>query len=188
MTECASGYQAHASAVIEDGATIGAETRIWHFAHVRTGASIGERCTLGKDVFVDAGVQIGNECKIQNGVSVYSGVTIEDGVFVGPHAAFTNDRWPRAVTTSWEVVETKLRLGSSIGANATIVCGVVIGSYALVGAGAVVTHDVKDHELVTGNPARHAGWVCECGRICSRDESPPNNFVCDVHLVDGESQ
>jgi UDP-2-acetamido-3-amino-2,3-dideoxy-glucuronate N-acetyltransferase len=175
------GYYAHPSAIIEDGATVGQDSKVWHFAHIRAGASIGRDCTLGKDVFVDAGVHIGSECKIQNGVSVYAGVTIEDQVFVGPHAVFTNDRLPRAFTSSWDLVETRVLLGSSIGANATIVCGVVIGSYAMVGAGSVVTRDVNAHELVVGNPARHAGWVCRCGRLCSREDAPPVRFECDVH-------
>lgn len=174
-------FYAHPSAVIEDGAIIGAGTTIWHFVHVRTGASIGERCTLGKDVFVDAGVNVGNACKIQNGVSIYSGVTIEDEVFIGPHVAFTNDRWPRATSPSWEIVPTRLLSGSSVGANVTIVCGTVIGAYALVAAGAVVTRDVADFELVMGNPARHAGWVCRCGRVCSREEERPARFECELH-------
>jgi acetyltransferase-like isoleucine patch superfamily enzyme len=175
------GFYAHPSAVVEDGADIGAGTSIWHFAHVRTGALIGERCTLGKDVFVDTGVRVGNGCKIQNGVSIYAGVTIEDEVFIGPHVAFTNDRWPRAVSPSWEIVKTRLLLGSSVGANATIVCGTAIGAFAMVAAGAVVTRDVADFELVMGNPARHAGWVCHCGRVCSREKSPPARFECNLH-------
>ncbi len=182
------GFYAHPSAVIEDGATIGSGTRIWHFAHVRAGASIGERCTLGKDVFVDAGARVGNACKIQNGVSIYSGVTIDDEVFVGPHAVFTNDRWPRAVSPSWEIVQTRVLAGSSVGANATIVCGTVIGAYAMVAAGAVVTRDVADFELVMGNPARHAGWVCRCGRVCSREETRPERFECELHESTGARQ
>jgi acetyltransferase-like isoleucine patch superfamily enzyme len=178
-----SGYFVHPTAVVEDDAVIGYETSIWHFAHVRRGASIGERSTLGKDVCVDAGVQIGNECKIQNGVSIYAGVTLDDEVFVGPHVAFTNDRWPRAVSPSWEIEKTHLGRGSSVGANATIVCGTDIGSYAMVAAGSVVTHDVANFELVMGNPARHAGWVCRCGRVCSREQTPPENFECELHTA-----
>ena len=175
------GFFAHPTAVIEDGSIIGKGTNIWHFAHVRVGASIGQRCTLGKDVFVDAQVHIGNDCKIQNGVSVYAGVTIEDEVFVGPNVTFTNDRWPRAVSPSWDIETTVLRNGCSIGANATIICGTVIGSFAMVGAGSVVVHDVENFELIVGNPARHVGWVCHCGRICSRESSPPESFECKLH-------
>jgi UDP-2-acetamido-3-amino-2,3-dideoxy-glucuronate N-acetyltransferase len=179
------GFYAHPSAVIEDGAAVGTDTKIWHFAHVRAGASIGERCTLGKDVFVDAGASVGNDCKIQNGVSIYSGVTIDDEVFVGPHVVFTNDRCPRAISPTWEIVPTRVLVGSSVGANATIVCGTVIGAYAMVAAGAVVTHDVADFELVMGNPARHAGWVCHCGRVCSRGETRPERFECELHESSG---
>jgi len=175
------GFYVHPSAVIEDGAAIGAGTNIWHFAHVMTCASVGERCTIGKDVFVDTGVSVGNGCKIQNGVSIYAGVTVEDEVFIGPHVAFTNDRWPRAVSSSWEIEKTTLLHGSSIGANATIVCGTRVGTFAMVAAGAVVTHDVAAFELVMGNPARHGGWVCRCGRVCSRDELPPAHFECPLH-------
>jgi len=177
-----SRYQVHETAVVEDGAVVGDDTKIWHFAHVRSGCDIGARCSLGKDVFVDAGVRIGSGCKIQNGVSVYAGVTLEDDVFVGPHAVFTNDLRPRAASESWLLVETKVRSGASIGANATIVCGSEIGSFAMVAAGSVVTHDVACHELVMGNPAAHAGWVCNCGRICSRDDRPPERFECDLHI------
>lgn len=175
----------HPTAVVEDGAEIGEGTKVWHFAHVRAGASIGTHCTIGKDVFVDSTVRIGSACKLQNGTSVYAGVTIEDEVFVGPHVAFTNDLHPRATSTTWQIVETRLRRGCSIGANATIVCGVEIGAFAMVGAGSVVTRGVASHQLVTGNPARHAGWVCECGRTCSRDAEPPAAFRCELHSGDG---
>lgn len=155
----------HASAIVETGATVGHGSQIWHHAHVREGASVGEGCTLGKNVFVDAGVEIGNRVKIQNNVSIYAGVTVEDDVFVGPSAVFTNDRVPRAhAGVDWEIVPTRVRSGASIGANATIVAGVEIGSHSLVGAGAVVTRPVPSHGLVFGNPARLQGWVCRCGR------------------------
>ncbi len=158
------GYYKHPTAIVEEGAVVGDGTRIWHFAHVRSGARIGEGCNLGKDVYVDVGVVIGNRVKIQNGVSVYRGVRLEDDVFVGPHVAFTNDKYPRAFNEEWEVVPTLVREGASIGANATIVCGVTIGRYAMVAAGSVVTKDVPDHGLVAGNPARLIGFVCTCGR------------------------
>jgi acetyltransferase-like isoleucine patch superfamily enzyme len=158
----------HETALVEDGARCGLGTKIWHHAHVRSGAVIGESCTLGKNVFVDAGVVIGDRVKIQNNVSVYQGVWLDDEVFVGPSAVFTNDRFPRAVSDDWEVVGTRVCHGASIGANATVVCGVVIGSWAVIGAGSVVTHDVASHELVAGNPARRLGWACRCGRVLAR--------------------
>ena len=154
----------HPSAIVEDGARIGAGTRIWHHVHVRTGARIGERCVLGKSVFVDSGAVVGSGCKIQNFVSIYTGVTLEDDVFVGPSAAFTNDRYPRASGEGWELLPTLVRRGASIGANATILPGLTIGEWAVVGAGAVVTRDVEPHRLVVGNPAKAVGWACRCGR------------------------
>jgi UDP-2-acetamido-3-amino-2,3-dideoxy-glucuronate N-acetyltransferase len=156
--------QIHPTAVVEDGASIGAGTRVWHFAHVRAGASLGQRCMLGKSSFVDAGVVIGSGCRIQNFVSIYAGVTLEDDVFVGPGATFTNDRFPRAAGRDWQPLPTLVRTGASIGANATILCGLTIGEWAMVGAGAVVTRDVEAHRLVVGNPAKALAWVCRCGR------------------------
>lgn len=152
----------HPTAVVEEGAQIGARTRVWHFAHLRSGARVGERCVLGKSVFVDAGAVIGSGCHIQNFVSIYSGVTLEDDVFVGPSATFTNDRYPRA-TGDWVLSPTLVRQGASIGANATILAGLTIGRWAVVGAGGVVTRDVEPHRLVVGNPAEPRGWVCRCG-------------------------
>jgi len=159
----------HPSAEVEDGATVGAGTRIWHLCHVRTGARIGAGCTLGRNVYVDAGVAVGDRVKIQNNVSVYAGVTLEDEVFVGPSAVFTNDLRPRAQNPDWVVTPTLVRRGASIGANATIVCGVEIGEYAMVAAGSVVTRPVQPYQLVAGNPARHLGWVDERGEVVSRD-------------------
>ncbi|EHR79144.1 acetyltransferase [Thermococcus litoralis DSM 5473] len=157
-------YFVHPTAVVEEGAEIGEGTRIWHFAHVRKGAKIGRNCNIGKDVYIDVGVEIGNNVKIQNGVSVYRGVKVEDDVFLGPHMTFTNDLYPRAFNEDWEVVPTLVKKGASIGAHATIVCGVTIGEYAMIGAGAVVTKDVPPFGLVFGNPARLRGFVCYCGR------------------------
>ncbi len=168
----------HPTAVVEDGATIGAGAAVWHHCHVRSGASVGAGTVLGKNVFVDAGVTIGARSKVQNNVSVYSGVTLEDEVFVGPSAVFTNDRFPRAVSPSWETVPTLVRRGASIGANATLVCGIEIGSYATVAAGSVVTRSLEPHELVMGNPARRAGWVCACGRVASRSQDRPDDLRC----------
>jgi len=161
----------HPTAEVEEGAHIGDGTRIWHHAHVRSGASIGANCILGYGVYVDAGVHIGDNCKLQNRVSVYHGVTIEDGVFVGPHVAFTNDKHPRAIRADgslstdddWTVSPTLVRNGASIGAGAVILPGVTLGRWCLVGAGAVVSRDVPDHGLVTGNPARLGGYACKCG-------------------------
>jgi UDP-2-acetamido-3-amino-2,3-dideoxy-glucuronate N-acetyltransferase len=150
------------SAVVEDGAVVGQGARIWHFAHVRSGARIGDDTVIGKSAYIDTGAVIGAGCKIQNFVSVYSGVTLEDEVFVGPSVVFTNDLHPRASGT-WELVPTLVRRGASLGANATVLCGVTIGEWATVGAGAVVTSDVEPHRLVVGNPARAVGWVCRCG-------------------------
>jgi len=155
----------HPTAVVEEGAQVGAGTKVWHFAHVRSGACIGERCVLGKSVFVDSGAVIGTGCRIQNFVSIYSGVTLEDDVFVGPSAVFTNDRYPRATGGDWELLPTLVRTGASIGANATILCGLTIGELAVVGAGAIVTADVEAHRLVVGNPAKPVAWVCRCGRV-----------------------
>ena len=171
-------YFVHPLAVVEEGAIIGEGCSIWHHAHVRAGARIGPGTTLGKNVFVDAGAIVGSQVKIQNNVSVYTGVTIEDEVFVGPSAVFTNDRYPRAVAPDWRVVATLVRRGASIGANATIVCGLTLGEWAVVGAGAVLTKDLADHQLVVGNPARHLGWVCTHGRVVSRDQSRPSRLEC----------
>lgn len=157
-------YFVHSTAIVEDGAIIGEGTKIWHFAHIRSGAKIGKYCNIGKDVYVDVDVQIGDRVKIQNGVSIYRGVKIEDDVFVGPHVTFTNDLYPRSFNREWQIVPTLVKHGASIGANATIVCGITIGEYAMVGAGAVVTKDVPPHGLVLGNPARLKGFVCFCGR------------------------
>ncbi len=154
----------HPTAVVEEGVEIGEGTRIWHFVHVRKGARIGRNCNIGKGVYIDVNVVIGNNVKIQNFVSVYRGVTLEDDVFVGPHATFTNDLYPRSFNEEWEIVPTLVKKGASIGANATIVCGITIGEYAMIGAGAVVTKDVPPFGLVYGNPARLRGFVCYCGR------------------------
>jgi UDP-2-acetamido-3-amino-2,3-dideoxy-glucuronate N-acetyltransferase len=164
----------HPTAVVEEGAKVGDDARIWHFAHIRDGAHIGASTVIGKSVYVDKGVEIGRHCKIENFVSVYAGVTLADEVFVGPSVAFTNDRAPRA-TGKWEIATTLVEHGASIGANATIVCGATIGAWAMVGAGSVVTKDVPPHTLVVGNPAHPIGWVCRCG---NRVEGPGS--VCGV--------
>lgn len=155
----------HPTAIVEKGAAMGTGTRIWHRSHVREGSRIGTDCSIGFSVYVDQGVVIGDRCKVQNHVSIYRGVVLEDEVFVGPSATFTNDRYPRANPSTWEVVPTLVRRGASVGAGATVVCGVEIGAWAMVGAGAVVTADVPAHGLVLGAPARVRGWVCICGRM-----------------------
>lgn len=158
-------FVAHPLSVVEDGATIGPGTRVWHFAHVRKGAVIGRDCIIGKDAYIDTEVVMGDGCKVQNGANLYKGLTMGSKVFVGPAAQFTNDLFPRAEL--WDdsrLVRTTVKDGASIGSNATIVCGITIGRYATVGAGAVVTKDVPDHGLVLGNPARLRGFVCTCGR------------------------
>ncbi len=162
------GYYAHPTAVVEEGAEIGEGTRIWHFAHVRRGAKVGRNCNVGKDVYIDAGAILGDEVKIQNFVSVYRGVSVGSRAFLGPSATLTNDLYPRSFSSSWELVPTVIEEGASVGANATIVCGVRIGRYAMVGAGSVVTRDVPPHGLVYGNPARLRGFVCYCGRKLRR--------------------
>ncbi len=158
------GYFAHESAVIDVPCSIGRETRIWHFCHVCSGATIGEGCSLGQNVFVGSGVVIGNRVKIQNNVSVYAGITIEDEVFLGPSCVLTNVTNPRSQVNRKNIYETTLiRRGATIGANATIVCGVTIGRYAFIAAGAVVSRDVPDYALMMGVPARHKGWMSRHG-------------------------
>lgn len=156
----------HPTAVVDDEVTIGAGSKVWHFSHLLPGTVIGERCVIGQNVMIGPDVRIGNGCKIQNNVSLYKGVTLEDDVFCGPSCVFTNVRTPRAhVNRREEFAPTLVRRGASIGANATIVCGVTIGRYAFVGAGATVTRDVPDFALVVGVPARRMGWVCACGEM-----------------------
>ena len=157
-------YWAHPSAIVERGARIGAGTKIWHFAHVMPGARIGARCVLGQNVFVAATAVVGAGCRIQNNVSLYDGVVLEDDVFVGPSAVFTNVRTPRAFVNRRDAFEaTRVQRGSTIGANATVLCGITIGEHAFVGAGSVVTADVAAFTIATGVPARPAGHICRCG-------------------------
>ncbi|HET9517792.1 MAG TPA: acyltransferase [Actinoplanes sp.] len=163
----------HPSADVEDGAQVGAGTKVWHLAHIRSSATVGAGCVIGRNVYVDAGVTIGSLVKIQNNVSVYQGVTIEDEVFVGPCAVFTNDLRPRAQNPDWKITETRVRRGASIGANATLVCGIEVGEHAMIAAGSVVTKDVAPYQLVAGNPARPRGWVDESGEIVSRETTRP---------------
>jgi len=158
------GYFVHESSYVDDGAVIGTGTNVWHFSHIMPGATIGERCTLGQNVVVMPGTTIGNNVKIQNNVSIYEGVILEDDVFCGPSCVFTNVATPRShVSRKSEYETTLVRKGASIGANATIVCGITLGEYSFVGAGAVVTADVPPYALMVGVPARRVGWMCHCG-------------------------
>ena len=150
------------SAVVEDQASLSTGVSVWHFAHVRRGAHIGADTTIGKSVYIDEDVTIGARCKIQNFVSIYRGVVLEDEVFIGPSVTFTNDRYPRAVG-AWVPTATIMRRGASIGANATLLCGITVGRWAVVAAGAVVVDDVDPHRVVAGNPGRPIGWACRCG-------------------------
>jgi UDP-2-acetamido-3-amino-2,3-dideoxy-glucuronate N-acetyltransferase len=154
----------HESAFVDAGATVGAGTKIWHFSHILSGSNIGANCNIGQNVVIGPGVSVGANCKIQNNVSIYDGVTLEDDVFCGPSVVFTNVTNPRAeVSRRDEYKQTLIKRGATIGANATIVCGVELGNYSFVGAGAVVTKDVPAHALVVGNPAKRIGWMSKTG-------------------------
>lgn len=164
MTQQAEGVFIHPTAVVDDGAVVGKGTKVWHWVHVSKNAELGERCVLGQNVFIAPGVKLGSGVKVQNNVSVYDGVEIADDVFLGPSCVFTNVNNPRAfIERKDEFRKTRVGKGSSIGANATVVCGHDIGEYAFIGAGAVVTKHVPAHGLVVGSPARLLGWVCRCG-------------------------
>jgi len=183
----------HPTAEVSPDASIGSGTSIWHHAQVREGAVIGSNCIVGKGVYIDSGVSIGNNVKIQNYVSLYMGVSLEDGVFVGPQVCFTNDLRPRAINPDttlksaedWRVSSTRILKGAALGANSTLICGVTIGAWAMIGAGSVVTHDVPDHGLMWGNPARLRGFVCTCGadlkkKIADGDLVITNCTACDL--------
>src|SRR3989344_2444054 len=165
-------FKIHPTAIVDSNVRIGEGTSIWHHVHVRENASLGKNCVVGKNSYIDHQVSLGNNVKIQNNCSVYHGVTIHDGVFVGQHVCFTNDKVPRAVNPdgtlksaqAWEVSKTTVGMGASIGAHSVILPGVSIGSWAMIGAGSVVTKNVPDYALVFGSPAKLAGYVCKCGR------------------------
>lgn len=168
----APAYYSHETAVIDPGSQIGAGTRIWHFSHIMTGCEIGELCNLGQNVVVSPGVRLGKNVKVQNNVSIYTGVICEDDVFLGPSMVFTNIVNPRShVVRKDQYVKTLVRRGATIGANATIVCGIEIGQFAFIGAGAVVTKDVPPYALVMGNPARQTGWMSEYGHRLHFDDN-----------------
>jgi len=153
----------HESAHVSDKAVIGKGSKVWINSQIRENAQIGENCIISKDTYIDFEVKIGNNVKLQNGVSVYHGVTIEDDVFIGPYATLTNDMFPRATNANWKTTNTLIKKGASVGANSTIVCGIELGEYCMVGAGSVVTKNVPPHALVIGNPAKQIGQVCKCG-------------------------
>lgn len=173
----------HPTAEVSPKATIGAGSRIWHYVQIREGAVLGENCIVGKDVYIDFDVRVGNNVKIQNGSYLYHGLTVEDGVFIGPRAVFTNDAYPRAINPDgtlkgnddWDVGPIVIRYGASIGTGSVVIPNVTVGKFALVAAGAVVTRSVPDHGLVVGVPARLIGYACECGH---RMQPQGDDYVC----------
>lgn len=172
MKKANKDYFAHETAVIDAGCKIGRGTKIWHFSHIMPDCEIGEKCNFGQNVVVSPGVKLGNNVKVQNNVSIYTGVVCEDDVFLGPSMVFTNIVNPRsAVVRRNEYVKTMVRHGATIGANATIVCGIEIGAFAFIGAGAVVIRDVPSYALVVGNPAKHIGWMSEFGHRLHFDDA-----------------
>ena len=170
-------YFKHETAVVDDGAVLGENTKIWHFSHVCAKAVIGESCHFGQSGYVDNGAEVGNFCKIQNNVNIYEGVKLEDYVFCGPSMTFTNVKVPRCKypTDNSKYYKTTVKEGASIGAHAVVVCGITIGKHAMIGSGSVVTKDVPDFALMVGNPARQIGWVCECG---AKIEISGDEIVC----------
>ena len=168
----------HDTAEVSSQAHIGKGTKIWNQAQVREGVHIGEDCIISKNVYIDANVVIGNRVKIQNNVNVYHGVTVEDDVFLGPSMTFTNDMFPRAFNGDFPVSDTLVEKGASIGANATIRCGITIHKYAMIGCGSTVVNDVPANALVVGNPAKQIGWVCDCGQKLDASNTCP---VCGRH-------
>jgi len=154
----------HSSSFVDDGAILGSGILVWHFTHIRENAEIGDDCQLGQSVYIDEGVKIGKRCRIQNGVSVFKGVVLGDDVFVGPGAVFTNDLYPRAGNLDWRLEKTIVENWASIGANATIRCGITLGEGSMIGAGSVVTKDTLPYQLILGNPGKVVGYVCICGK------------------------
>jgi UDP-2-acetamido-3-amino-2,3-dideoxy-glucuronate N-acetyltransferase len=172
----------HPTAIVESE-QIGAGTRIWAYAHVMRGAIIGENCNLGDHSFVESGAVLGNNVTVKNGVAIWDQVQVGDGVFLGPNAALTNDLWPRSRKPDWQIVPTIIEAGVTIGANATIVCGITIGTYAMIGAGAVVTRDVPAYALCYGNPAKVRGWVCQCGNKLLLKQNSAQCTQCGQHYL-----
>lgn len=175
----------HPSSCVDEGVIIGDNSKIWHFSHIMSGTQVGENCNIGQNVVIGPDVIVGRDCKIQNNVSIYKGVTLEDEVFCGPSMVFTNVFNPRAnIRKMDQALPTLIRRGATLGANCTIVCGVTVGCWAMVGAGAVVTRNIPDHALSYGNPARLHGWVCNCG------EKLDKNLLCPIcgmrHVKSGD--
>lgn len=181
MSDADLPYYVHPTAEVHPSVKVGPGTRIWHQVQIREEAIIGSGCVISKDVYIDHGVVIGDRVKIQNGVSVYSGVILEDDAFVGPHASFTNDLMPRAFVADWEIIPTHVHRGASIGANATIVCGVTLGAYSMVAAGSTVTADVAPHALVIGSPARLVDYICRRGHRMKKAayRGHDRRFICE---------
>jgi UDP-2-acetamido-3-amino-2,3-dideoxy-glucuronate N-acetyltransferase len=180
-------YFVHESAYLDEGAVVGAGTKIWHFCHVMPGAVIGERCNLGQNVVVMPGTRLGNNVKVQNNVSIYEGVVLEDDVFCGPSCVFTNVVNPRShVSRKAEYKKTLVRRGASIGANATILCGITLGEYSFIGAGAVVRSDVPAFAIMVGVPARRVGWMCRCGVRLQLREGRANCSACGTRYTENE--
>lgn len=180
MSKARKKYFAHETAVVDEPADIGDGTKIWHFSHIMSGARIGKGCNIGQNVFIGSTAKIGNNVKVQNNVSVYEGVTLEDYVFCGPSCVFTNVNKPRSAfpRADRKFDKTVVRRGATIGANATIVCGVTIGEHSFIGAASVVTKDVPAYALYIGNPAKHGGWICECGEKLETTGRGRNNLAC----------
>ncbi len=174
----------HPTAVVEKTAKIGEGTKVWHFVHVREDAEIGRKCVLGHSVYVGKEVKIGNRVKLENRATVYQGVKIEDDVFVGPHVTFTNDPYPRSVSTDWKAVHTLVKKGASIGAGAVVMCGVTIGEHAMIGAGSIVTKGIPSHALAYGNPAKIKGFVCKCGKRLVEEEEKPKYVLMTCSFCD----
>ena len=175
------GVFIHPTAIIETDVTIKSKSQIWHYVHIRSGAILGENVGVGKSSYIGVNVKIGDNVKIQNLVSIYQGVIIASNVFIGPHVAFTNDRFPRIPNNNWKIQKTVVEEGVSIGANSTILCGIRLGKHSFIGAGSVVNKDVLPHALVVGNPIRQIGWICSCAKTIWRDKLPPgkNELKCN---------
>jgi acetyltransferase-like isoleucine patch superfamily enzyme len=169
-----SGVTILPTSVVDKTVVIGEGTRVWNFVHIRENAEIGKECVLADYVYVGRGVKIGNFVKLENRATVYEGVTIKDKVFVGPHVTFTNDPYPRSFSTDWEILQTLVKEGASIGAGTVVLCGVSIGEYAMIGAGSVVTEDLPSHALAYGNPAKIRGFVCKCSNKLETEEKNEN--------------
>ncbi len=186
MTNILTSIYIHETAVVESGAIIGKGSKIWHFVHIRDQAHLGKNVIVGKSSYIDTKVIIGNNCKIQNLVSIFNGVSIGNDVFGGPHVTFTNDLYPRS-SGDWEVVPTKIEDGVSLGANSTVLCGIIIGRHALVAAGGVVISNVPDHGFVAGNPAKLKGYVCICSRKILDKDSPSGSYSIKCEYCEKEN-